>query len=397
MANQLMTGKITMQNKRFKGLLALGVAGLLPLAQAEVSPSVQVEQKYNDNIYKASNNEVNSWITTVRPGVSVSTQRGGSEFELGANTEAGYYTADTRNDYIDWSGYGSANIELDKRNQVGVLVKQSHKHDDIGSGASEGAATLQASPDEYDQLDGDMNYTFGAKDAKGRLVLRNIYMDKDYTNNPENTKVLDRSDNEYRATTYLRVAPKTSLLLEGREKTIDYNRDNDAGSLPDSDETRAFVGAEWEATAKTTGSVRLGHTRKDFDAAAMTDYSLPSWEAIIDWSPRSYSTFTLDSSQGAMEATSGRTFIFRTSNKLDWNHKWSSHLSSNAFLQGYKDEYKGTARQDYVEAVGAGLTYRMTDQLDLSTKYTYEDRESSNVGLDAVTNTVLFGLNWKME
>ena len=205
---------------------ALGMGSVVMASQAEIIPSVEVQQKYTDNVYKQSSDERHSWITTIQPGVAMQMQQGANDYELGANTEAGYYTVDSANDYVDWTGYGKAGLEFNSRNRLDLRAAQSHLHDDAGEGRFEGTGFLNAIGedhlDEYDQTDFDTKYTFGAKEAKGRLVLRHIYMDKDYNTNEgliNGTDYLDRVDNEYRATAYWRVKPKTSMLFQVREKT----------------------------------------------------------------------------------------------------------------------------------------------------------------------------------
>lgn len=378
-------------------------------AQAEITPSVTVKQKYTDNVYKQPKKEKHTWITEVKPGIVANAKQGGNEYELGANTEGGYYTVDSKNDYVDWSGYGKANLEFDRRNHLDTFLKRSHKHDEIGSEASEGSkANAQEEPDEYDQTDGDIKYTFGAKDAKGKLVLRDIYMSKNYTNNREDTAKLDRSENEYRATGYWRVMPKTSLLLEGRDKEIEYDKDYSNNDVLNRDyklssnEKRLFAGAEWEATAKTTGAVRLGHAWKDFDeregdSAPVDDYSMPAWETTITWAPRSYSRFTWDSTQGPLESSSSGAFIYRTSNRIDWKHDWSKRLHSKLFYMRNFDEFVGTDRNDHFQTLGGGVGYDLTRQLLLTADYSYHDRNSNQDTNDYNSSMVTFGVKWEMK
>ncbi len=365
-------------------------------------PSVNVRQGYTDNVYRARKDEKHSWITTVKPGGEYIKKHGANKYTLGGNAMAGYYTVDSRNDYVDWSGYARSELEFDPRNHLDLGGKKSHKHDPIGTGASEGASTLQGHPDEYTQTDGDFKYTYGAKGARGKLVLRDIYMNKEYTNNRDTTEKLDRTDNELRATTYLRVMPKTTMLLEGRDKTIDYLADHKPGYVLSSDEKRLYVGAEWEATAKTTGAVRLGRAWKDMRekhgaVAPVDDYSVPSWEASVTWAPLSYSSLILDTERNPTEASVGSGFIDRIDNKLTWKHEWSSYLNSKVFARRYTDEYVGTARHDNTQSLGAGLEYNLNKWVDLSADYTYEVKNSNQDSNDYDGNLILFGAKFMMD
>lgn len=359
-------------------------------------PSVEVKEAWTDNVYRAPEDEKHSWITTVKPGAELRMKTGAHKFKVGANTEAGYYSIDSRNDYVDWAGYAQAQLEANARNRFDLSGKMSHGHDPIGTGGSEGNKVTQDEPDEYSQQDMDIKYIFGADKARGRFILRDIYMDKEYTNNRTSTERLDRTDNEVRATGYLRVMPKTTLLLEGREKTINYVKDHENGSLEDSTESKQFVGVEWDATAKTTGSVRVGHMEKDFvekhgRSIEPDDYDAPTWETSVTWKPLSYSSFILEYNRTPSEASTGIGFIDRTDTKLTWKHEWSSVLKSRVFVRDYNDEYHGQSRIDHVNAFGVGAMYEVNKWLDLKADYIFEDKNSNRDQFDYNANLIVFG------
>jgi hypothetical protein len=58
--------------------------------------------------------------------------------------------------------------------------------------------------------------------------------------------------------------------------TADYDS---ALSTEDNTERRYYLGYTWDATAATTGVVKIGRMTKDFDAAGRAGYSGSSWEA----------------------------------------------------------------------------------------------------------------------
>lgn len=359
-------------------------------------PSVEVKEAYTDNVYRSRKNERHSWITTVKPGGELRMKKGAQKFTLGANTEGGWYSIDSRNDYVDWAGYGRAQLELDSRNRFDLNGKISHGHDPIGTGGSEGSTVTQDEPDEYTQHDADVKYIFGADKARGRFILRDIYMNKEYTNNRESTDRLDRTENEVRATAYLRVMPKTTLLVEGREKSINYLKDYRTGNPEDSNESKQFVGVEWDATAKTTGSFRIGQMEKDFDekhgrSIEPDDYESPLWESSITWSPQTFNRFTLDFNKTPSEVFSGTGYIDRTDTKLSWKYDWSSALKSRIFIRHYTDDYRGQERLDHTNALGVGAMYQVNRWLDLKADYIYEDKNSNRNQFDYNANLFVVG------
>src|SRR5213075_2347476 len=140
--------------------------------------------------------------------------------------------------------------------------------------------------------------------AQGRMELWYSDAVKRYTNNRATTFLSDRDTQELGGTFYWRVLPRTHVLFEARRVEYDYK---DVTSRQDSTEDKYFVGATWEATAATSGTVKIGSTKKKFDVGqSFTD---TSWEALVTWSPRTYSRFDVYSSRQPTESTGLGAYI----------------------------------------------------------------------------------------
>src|SRR5256885_9446240 len=79
----------------------------------------------------------------------------------------------------------------------------------------------------------------------------------------------------------VRVRPKTSVELSVQALDITYDHPRASGLSLDSREYRYLLGVVWEATGKTTGSMRVGGITKKFDDPALPNYSAPNWEVAI--------------------------------------------------------------------------------------------------------------------
>jgi len=90
----------------------------------------------------------------------------------------------------------------------------------------------------------------------------------------------------------VQVMPKTSMVLETRYKHFDYKYLSPSFNL-DSYEQRYFAGVNWDATAKTSGRLRLGYTTKRFNDKRNADYAGLGGELGATWNPKVYSTFDL--------------------------------------------------------------------------------------------------------
>jgi hypothetical protein len=76
----------------------------------------------------------------------------------------------------------------------------------------------------------------------------------------------DRVDNSASAYVFFHVLPKTSLFFQYKFTDINYdNHDTNNAISIDSTENSYLVGARWNVTDKTTGTVKAGYQDKKFD------------------------------------------------------------------------------------------------------------------------------------
>jgi hypothetical protein len=128
----------------------------------------------------------------------------------------------------------------------------------------------------------------------------------------------------------------------------------------DSTEYLYRIGVTWETTAITTGVIKIGYLTKKFDDNARSDFSGPSWEVDIRWSPRTYSHFDLRSARETDESNSLLIdYIEREWITLGWTHEWSEAWATS-LTAGYRAEnYVGTVREQDRTGIGLTVTYQM--------------------------------------
>jgi len=173
--------------------------------------------------------------------------------------------------------------------------------------------------------------------------------------------------------------PRTEVLIQARHTNINYTDDSSPGPTQSSGENHYYLGLKWEATAKTTGYVKVGYMTKNFDSSAIKDYSGKSWEVGVRWSPLTYSVFDLVTSRVTNEATGVGSAILSNNYGLTWNHAWSSRLRTQA-LAGYRhDDFLDSSpnRVDKTATFGAKVSYDFRRWLLLGAEYTHTDRNST--------------------
>ena len=133
----------------------------------------------------------------------------------------------------------------------------------------------------------------------------------------------------------------------------------------------------WEATAATTGTLKVGQLRRSFDQGGFPSKTSTSWEGLITWSPRTYSQFDFYTARTTNEASGLGDFILSDIYGVSWSHMWNSVLTTGVNLRRQRDEYQGFNRTDEVTTLGFKVGYRFRRWLTLGAEYTHTNRDSN--------------------
>ena len=133
----------------------------------------------------------------------------------------------------------------------------------------------------------------------------------------------------------------------------------------------------WDATAKTSGTFKIGREKKDFKKSIYSDKKTGMWEAGITWAPLTYSTFTLNTRRGFDEGEDNASTIKSENTRLGWKHNWMERLYSEASYARGDRKYQESSRHDKRDDYGLSLTYQARRWLDVGVGYTYADNDSN--------------------
>jgi polysaccharide biosynthesis protein VpsM len=334
---------------------------------------------YDDNLFLTQDNKRASGFYVVSPGLRIDARSPNSVISLSHQYQVGRYWTSHNDDYIDHTTHAQADWAFTRRAFGRVGLDYIAGHDPRGSTDR----AIANRPDEYKLFSPSATFAFGAPGAQGRAEAYYSYANKRYTNNRATTRFSDRETQEYGGALYFRVAPKTYVLGEARQTDIDYKVFSPNGGK----ELRFYAGVSWEATALTTGTLKFGRARRDFDGPAPSE-SFNSWEGVVTWAPRTYSTFDFITSRQTNESTGLGRFIITEAYQVNWNHDWTSYLRTGLSARWQRDDYQGFARTDDTTTLGLRVGYKMRRWLVLGAEYTYSKRDS-NLNFDYDKNFYL--------
>jgi hypothetical protein len=351
-----------------------------------VIPQMAVQVGHDDNIFSDESGAVGSLITLLKPSVQLVMEKENDAYRLTYALEEGIYQDSSADNYTDHSLVAEAIMELNSRNRLDLSATYLKEHEDRGTTDS---ADL-GSPDLYTDKAVSGTYRYGAENAAGNVELAASFLNHEF--DAQANAGRDRDNTRVGATFFYRVAPKTSALFELRQENIDYDQ---ASSTLDNTERKYLAGVKWDATAKTSGTAKLGYAEKEFDSASREDQDGVSWELGARWSPRTYSTFDLNTSQEFEESSGTGDAIDTTNLNLTWTHGWNDRVSTNAMLGRMNEEYVGNGangREDETNTVMLGVNYELQRWLSANLAYTNTDTQSNIAGESFDRNKVMLTL-----
>lgn len=391
-----------MEQKFAKGIAANALAGAALLALAtnasavepmplnsdgpiKFVPTVKVSQGYDDNVDEApSGQEESSNITKVAPTFLFAAQERQNKYQFRYTPELQIYSHDSDDDRVNHNAALTSRTVFDARNSLRAGLR-----------FVENQETLTATNRQFNESEGDINdrltvdgtYLFGADNAQGQIELKGRYLANRYDNHlvgGSNNQSREYNSPRLGATFFWRVAPKTRALIEARYADFDYQWSE---SRLDSDTLSGFVGLTWDATAKTTGSVRVGQEEKSFDDAGKTDTDLTAWEAQVTWEPTTRSSVQLATTnrfEEGSESDPGVAFedtIEQTTYSIRWDHDWDERIQTNVGFSVRDKDYLGGSndqRNDQIETLSLGVSYSVRRWLDVGFETQFKENDSDN-------------------
>ncbi len=338
----------------------------------QIIPALGLSAGYDDNITRASRHEVESEFYIISSAIRVELPSDHSVLALTAATEVIRYTDSKIDDQEPWYLRTDWDWDPSTRQDFHLYGQYGEGTDERGTGRRQGDAGLTPIPlDDWKRVDFGGTWRYGAIGARGRLDLKARSSTLEYTNNREQTDLLDRDWWNAGATFYWRVASKTSLLVDLLYTDIDYDL---AGS--DSEETSWMLGVTWDATARTSGTVRYGNQQKKFDNPEHAAYNGPTWAASLVWRPRTYSMLTLTTTRRTQEPDGGADFVVRQDILLAWTHDWATRFGTMVNVGYGEDDYRPDERTDEIFYWSIGAQYMFNQHFRLGASLQGYDRDS---------------------
>lgn len=338
-----------------------------------IYPDVYVGAGNNSNVVGTRDNAISSSVVTLQPYVAAELKNHGDRYTLSYRGNFTRYDSSSADNFNHHDIQLAGDNYFTSRSSLGWGAGYIERTDPRGSTDR----AISAEPDKWHSPIARALYGYGTPGAQGRFEVEGSYQQKRYDNNRAFTTESDADLSTVAGRFFYRVMPRTSAVMEVRQTYADYIADT---STNDNTDRRYLVGLTWEATAKTTGTFKVGQLEKKFPNAARVGGTSGTWEGAIRWSPMTYSVWDLITSKAAADSTGFGDYITNTGATVLWNHQWASTISSRVTLGVVQSDFSATPRTDITRNYGLGFFYNIARTVRAGLELSRTDR-SSNISI----------------
>lgn len=367
-------------------------------------PTLGLTLGHDSNVGQSNTAEVSSFFTLISPGIRLDAGNETRSFSLSYELDSARYQDSSIDNYNDHRLNAGVILSPSARTKIDLGASLERGHDRRGTNSLQGLA-IANDVDRWERKGVDVDFNYGAPGAKGVLALGAGISNIDYLNNESYSFRNDRDQRYIEGQFGWRVAPKTQVYISANNTDVSYDRSRSRTQLAnyflDSNIRTYLLGLEFDATAKTSGHIGVGRTRRDFDDSRLQGYSGVAWDVGLQFKPRSYSVIDLSATRGTQESVdflgnaagpaTGIEYLIARDVTLSWTHGWSDRFHTGLDLGRSTAEYLANdraLRDDNLNFWGLSADYKLRDWLSLGAGYKSYRRDSSVANGTPATNAL---------
>ena len=350
----------------FVALISTSASAQESFDSSRASADLRASSVYTDNFYYNTGDEPRASAigAVIAPHAAYKATKG--RLDLLGSLDAELATFDlpgSADDYEDARVGLSSSWLGTRRARLDLRAGFERSHDPFGINRTENAAVQDQELDLWHAAQGGMLFHYGAPEATLNAEVGMSALQKSYQTNEAATRFLDYTSTSLHYTVFYNLSAKTATLFDFVRTNVQFEEPFSGSDARGGDEYRVRTGLRWLATAKTSGDVRVGVFRRDFENSPVTEQGL-DWQLGLQWAPRARTLLELESARGSQESYRADTLVNITrSTALRWKQYWSVRTSSQLSAGYATAEFVGLGRKDTLYNVRLGLDYMLSRSL----------------------------------
>ena len=337
---------------------------------------------YNSNVGASGTAIVGSSFYNVAPQLVAEIKNKGDRYTALVSANSTRYTSSV-DDNSNKSEVGIAGDNyFTSRARAGWSIGQVN-------GTDPRSSNVRTTVDQWHSTNLNGRMIYGAPEASGRVEIDVGNQIKAYDNT--GTDRLDLTLTSVAGRVFYRLGTRTLALAEVRNAQAKYA--SALSTASSNTERRYYAGLTWEASAATTGIIKVGRMTKDFSEGATEAYGGGSWEATVRWLPLSYSAVDFQTAKTTGDSSGVGNYQVLTSNDIIWNHHWTRSVTSRISVGALTTDFAGTGRTDTATNYALTLDYSVLRWLKIGVDFATTDNTSTDPNAVYKRNITMFTLN----
>lgn len=355
-------------------------------------PTLDVEEAFDDNIFKTDNNKIDDYILSLKPGLSVNSQWSNHSLNLSAGADTAYYADNEDENYTDYNFAANGRVDVRRDSYVQAEASFSQNHEDRGS--VDDANGEEPGENTVAKFGGSFFNRFNRVSIEPMFDISQF----DYDDVRTSAGTIINNDDRDRDVTqfgsrigYMLVPDKYEAFIRVTYNERDYDANlDDGGFNRDSDGYEAVIGTALDFGGVTFGDVYIGYAQQDYDDAALEKVDGLVVGGSLFWNPSKLTTVNPFITRSINETTlGGASGYFDTTVGINVDHELRRNVILHGKVRVSSWNYEGIGRQDDYTNFSLGGEYLMSRYARVGLTYELENRNSDAIGSDFTQNRII--------
>jgi len=336
---------------------------------SRIESELRLTGAYTDNFYYAtpdSGEETSTLGGIIAPRLAYRGSRDRFDVTAGLEAEAATFDVpESTDDYLDGKAGAGLTMLASRRSRFDLRGGFQRGHDPFGTNRTENAAARDADLDIWHQATGGATFRYGTPEAVLNAEVGVSTLAKSYQTNEAATRFLDYDSTAMQYTLYYNISPKTAALFDYVRTGVEFDESFGGADTRSGAEYRMRAGMRWLATAKTSGDIRVGYFRREFDNTAISEGGF-DWQAGVQWAPRARTVLELNTARASQESYRADSNVSITrSGAAIWRQNWTARTSTSLRFGTTRSEFIGAGRDDTLYNGALTLDHQLRRSLSL--------------------------------
>lgn len=363
------------------------------VGQFQFLPKLEVEETYDDNIYRTDTSKESDFITRVKPSALLQSDWSNHQVQLMALGNFGFYQDNDTENYEDYTVQAKGRYDIVYDTYFEGILRHTHMHEDRNS-------PNDANGNEPTELDiNTARLGFVRELARLKLYTYAQHQDMEFDQTIRGNVLVTNDDrNRYQQDFQVKLAyefqPNYDIFTR-----YTYNiREYDATGAINRDSTghEIAAGTAVDISGKVKGEVYAGYLTQDYDR--YTDVDEVNFGGELLWNVTGLTSLNALIKREVRETTITNASSFvRTRYRVSADHAVLDNLLVDASLQYIEDDFittGATGRDDEYYGAGVGMKYMINRNLSVNTGYDYIERQSTVASENYDNNLVSISLSY---